>query len=425
MKWQHRLRYIAKCSRFTMTISVQLGNSRQQEQQQPVDHHHKQRSGLRLPSKSSRQSSKAVDDNMTMATATDTVLTEEVLSNKVELSPLQFQQQKQEQQNSSAEVDDLGVVEDDVIVQETQFSVAEGSSEEEREDDGISKAKEVKQQKQQQVVLGGDRTILKPNSTVTTMTNNVSSTAPSSCMANADTSSSGNNQKPLTKKVKFSVVNVRYYERILSDHPSVQSGPAIGLGWKFYTREDTQDQRQQQQQQQQQPAGCSSEEPNHAFDIKEYERLQRIKKERKAREEEERREYHSARSSRRSNGNHNSRLVGRQYYEQTFVLSRFERECILKEWGYQPMEVAKMIRRIIKVKNQRRQTFNNLGRFEMIEEYIENIQRRVSKTMYCLITLNQKSKEEIMYQTYKKNLKKKKTNWNGSSVGNSNGILQQ
>jgi hypothetical protein len=123
------------------------------------------------------------------------------------------------------------------------------------------------------------------------------------------------------KKVGFSEVQVRYYERIVSDNPSVQSGPAIGIGWKY-----------------KRGGRC---------DIGDWEQ---------------------------------SRGPIRSSAE--LVLPRHVRERILREAGISQKEMADMVRVTVKVKNQRKQTVNNLPA-QGFEETIEKARRRFSK----LITL--------------------------------------
>lgn len=43
--------------------------------------------------------------------------------------------------------------------------------------------------------------------------------------------------QPSSKNVRFGTVDIREYERALSDNPSVTSGPAIGIGWRYEKHE--------------------------------------------------------------------------------------------------------------------------------------------------------------------------------------------
>jgi hypothetical protein len=119
------------------------------------------------------------------------------------------------------------------------------------------------------------------------------------------------------KKVCFDQVVVRYYDRIVSDNPSVQSGPGIGIGWK-------------------------------------YKRGVRVDVD----------QWEQARGPARSSAE--------------LVLPRHVRERILREAGIPQKEIADMVRATLKVKNQRKQTVNNLP-VQGFEETIEKARRRFSK----------------------------------------------
>jgi len=69
------------------------------------------------------------------------------------------------------------------------------------------------------------------------------------------------------------------------------------------------------------------------------------------------------------------------------VLTRGERHRLLVEWGASGQEVIESIRTIIRVKNQRRQTVNNLGSYDRIEEVIENVMRG-AKRVICQSSSN-------------------------------------
>jgi hypothetical protein len=126
-------------------------------------------------------------------------------------------------------------------------------------------------------------------------------------------------QGAIIKKVAFSYVVLRHYERCLSDNPAVQSGPAIGIGWRY--------------------------KKGGVFDVDEFEQ---------------------------------GRGVPRSSDE--LVLSRPLREKILKDAGYSQKEIADMVRNILKAKNNRRQTVNNLNA-QGVEEAVENAKKRVGRLL--------------------------------------------
>jgi hypothetical protein len=123
----------------------------------------------------------------------------------------------------------------------------------------------------------------------------------------------------ITKKVAFSEISMRYYERILTDNPSVQSGPAIGIGWR-YKRAGT-------------------------FEVDWYEQSK-----------------------------------GTPRSSDELVMNRRTREKILRDAGYSSKEIADMVRVILKVKNQRKTTVNNLSTQDM-EEAVESAKKRVGRLL--------------------------------------------
>jgi hypothetical protein len=62
------------------------------------------------------------------------------------------------------------------------------------------------------------------------------------------------------------------------------------------------------------------------------------------------------------------------------VLCRATREKILKDAGYTQKEIADMVRTILKAKNQRKQTVNNLNA-QGVEEAVESARKRVSRLL--------------------------------------------
>ncbi|KAL3911429.1 MAG: hypothetical protein SGILL_007285, partial [Bacillariaceae sp.] len=119
---------------------------------------------------------------------------------------------------------------------------------------------------------------------------------------------------PIVKKVAFGNVTLRCYERILTDNPAVQSGPAIGIGWRY-------------------------KRSGH-FDVDEFEQGR-----------------------------------GHPRSSDELVLPRPVREKMLKDAGFDQKEIADMVRTILKAKNQRKQTVHNLNAQGM-EEAVENARSR-------------------------------------------------
>lgn len=111
-----------------------------------------------------------------------------------------------------------------------------------------------------------------------------------------------------SKSVSFGHVSLRFYPRALSDNPSVQSGPAIGIGWEYFTP-------------------SAAEQP---FALDDFE-------------------------SHRAGLGPRTRTVSSQ-----LVLSRHEREMLLIDAGYRQNEIAEMVRAILKAKNHRKQTVTSL-----------------------------------------------------------------
>jgi hypothetical protein len=138
--------------------------------------------------------------------------------------------------------------------------------------------------------------------------------------------------KPLSRRVSFNEVQVRIYECILSDNPGVQSGPSIGIGWQF-KRADS-------------------------HDIDDWERI---------------------------------RGPLRTTYE--LVLPRHVRERRLQDVGYSQKDIADMVRKISKAKNQRVQTVNNL-KAQGTEEAIERAQRKVRSILSLGMTLSMVKKKK-------------------------------
>lgn len=114
------------------------------------------------------------------------------------------------------------------------------------------------------------------------------------------------------RRIKFTCVEIRYYEQILSDNPAVTSGPPVGLGWKY-----------------------------------------RIMKKDMSVDAWE----HRQRPNRR--------------YLTALIITRHERTSLLYDLGYSQKNIALVVRDVLKIKNKRKQTYNNL-RFQNMEEMMES-----------------------------------------------------
>ena len=126
----------------------------------------------------------------------------------------------------------------------------------------------------------------------------------------------------LSSRVSFSEVEVRHYERCLSDNPSVQDGAPIGIGWEVEGKQQ--------------------------FSVDEFE---------------------------------GSRELERQPDVNLLMLPKTHRHELLLSAGYSKKEIAQSVRGVIKAKNQRRQTVNNLDKIPL-EEFMETTKRSV-KGVFC------------------------------------------
>ncbi|KAG7359837.1 hypothetical protein IV203_034935 [Nitzschia inconspicua] len=142
--------------------------------------------------------------------------------------------------------------------------------------------------------------------------------------ANVTTSSSCPGNDKRKPQVCFDIVKIRSYGSILTINPSVTSGPAVGLGWEFDPEKDEK------------------------YALDDFERSK-------------------ARSGPRRVSN--QLLIGRE-----------ARESLLLSLGYSQKEIAVAIRQTIRIKNQRKQTVQNLNMLPM-EEILEKATRRVKRVL--------------------------------------------
>lgn len=126
----------------------------------------------------------------------------------------------------------------------------------------------------------------------------------------------------LTRRISFDVVEIREYNRILSDNPATTSGPPVGLGWKYSPDETIK------------------------IDLETYESYQC-----------------NARRSKRE-----------------LAIPSYVREEMLLEEGYSRGEIAKTVRQIRKIREKRNVSFHHI-KYDPIAERVESIKRGVK----CII----------------------------------------
>lgn len=123
-----------------------------------------------------------------------------------------------------------------------------------------------------------------------------------------------------SSKVHFGTISIRGYNRILGDNPSCSAGPSLSIGWTFISEVDQM---------------C----------VDKYETIRR-----------------------------DSRVT----QKSDLVLSRAERDTILKDLGYSRAEMAAAVRQNVKIKSQRRRTVLNL-QYSNFEEKSESVVRKMKK----------------------------------------------
>lgn len=134
--------------------------------------------------------------------------------------------------------------------------------------------------------------------------------------------------------VSFGTVQIRRYKRILGDNPSCSSGPALSLDWNH-------------------DDGLTTSAPVDDFEFYRGERLD----------------------------------------DNEMVLTRFEREEILTDLGYSKKEIADAVRKNVNIKNQRRQTVNNL-KVMPFEQAIQGAARKISRVVL------RKSSSKSLYKNW-------------------------
>jgi hypothetical protein len=136
--------------------------------------------------------------------------------------------------------------------------------------------------------------------------------------------SSPNSTQGKPPRVRFDKVLVRNYGSILTINPAVTAGPAVGLGWEFDSKKDE------------------------TYSVGDF-------------------ETSKARSGPRRSSD--ELTIGRQ-----------DREQLLLSLGYSQKEIADFVRQTIRIKNQRKQTVQNLNLLPM-EEILEKASRKVKRVL--------------------------------------------
>jgi hypothetical protein len=133
-----------------------------------------------------------------------------------------------------------------------------------------------------------------------------------SILSTTSRASTASSKKLVSKKLRFSTVAIRHYERILTENPSTIQGPSVGIGWRF----------------QQAPA----------TDLNAYE-AQR----------------------------------GQPVPSPQLVMSRPEREQLLISLGVTPADMAAAVRNNVKARDQRRRTVQSLTTFAPLEGAVKKL----------------------------------------------------
>lgn len=121
-----------------------------------------------------------------------------------------------------------------------------------------------------------------------------------------------------TRRISFDVVEIREYNRILSDNPATSKGPPVGLGWNYSPDETIK------------------------IDLETYESYQC-----------------NARRSKR----------------ELAIPSQVREEMLLEE-GYSRLEIAKTVREVRKIREKRNVSFHHI-KYDPIAERVESLKRGV------------------------------------------------
>jgi hypothetical protein len=135
------------------------------------------------------------------------------------------------------------------------------------------------------------------------------------------------------RKLKFSSVSVRCYERILTIHPSTVQGPSIGIGWNY----------------QSQPI----------IPLDAYESIQKSQ----------------TKSSRSISSSSSSSTSSSTYLFSCRILSRDERVELLRQLGVTDSQIASGVRENAKLRHQRAQSIQTIGAFQLQSLFGRMLQR--------------------------------------------------
>eukprot|EP00591_Stephanopyxis_turris_P009205 CAMPEP_0195512346 /NCGR_PEP_ID=MMETSP0794_2-20130614/4337_1 /TAXON_ID=515487 /ORGANISM="Stephanopyxis turris, Strain CCMP 815" /LENGTH=488 /DNA_ID=CAMNT_0040640109 /DNA_START=30 /DNA_END=1496 /DNA_ORIENTATION=- len=153
-----------------------------------------------------------------------------------------------------------------------------------------------------------------------------------------------------TNRVTFSNIRIRMYDREIGDNPSCSSGAPIGIGWSYYTFENS----------------SGTLKTDLSISVDNYERAR-----------------------------------GPRSKPHVLVLSREVREEMLTRSGYSKWDIAEAVRKNVKTKRQRRQTINNLGMTD-VEEFAEKSTKFFRKVFTFNRKKRRRQRSKYLFEEWKK-----------------------